>query len=94
MTEDWHSIFFFVCLFLRIDETLDAVKDILGRAVVEVRKNAFDFDNSDGRTLNWTPIQFWAVMKQLAASETVRLTLSFFHDYPPQLSRFRILRKS
>lgn len=48
----------------------DAVNDILGRAVVEVRKNAFDFDNSDGRTLNWTPIQFWAVMKQLAASET------------------------
>ncbi|KAF9913269.1 mitochondrial escape protein 2 [Linnemannia zychae] len=47
----------------------DAVKDILGRAVVEVRKNAFDFDNSDGRTLNWTPLQFWAVMKQLAAFE-------------------------
>ncbi|KAK3846721.1 MAG: RNA12 protein-domain-containing protein [Linnemannia gamsii] len=46
-----------------------AVKDILGRAVVEVRKNAFDFDNSDGRTLNWTPLQFWAVMKQLAAHE-------------------------
>lgn len=50
---------------------IDAVKDILGRAVVEVRKNAFDFDNSDGRTLNWTPIQFWTIMKQLAASETV-----------------------
>jgi hypothetical protein len=51
--------------------TIDAVQDILGRAVVEVRKNAFDFDNSDGRTLNWTPIQFWTVMKQLAAFETV-----------------------
>ncbi|KAG0217527.1 mitochondrial escape protein 2 [Mortierella sp. NVP41] len=48
----------------------DAEKDILGRAVVEVRKNAFDFDNSDGRTLNWTPIQFWTVMKQLASSES------------------------
>ncbi|KAF9927352.1 mitochondrial escape protein 2 [Linnemannia zychae] len=49
----------------------DAVNDILGRAVTEVRKNAFDFDNSDGRTLNWTPIQFWAVLKQLANSENV-----------------------
>ncbi|KAF8937304.1 RNA12 protein-domain-containing protein [Dissophora ornata] len=48
----------------------DAVHDILGRAVVEVRKGAFDFDSMDGRTLNWTPIQFWAIMKQLAAGES------------------------
>ncbi|CAO3564188.1 unnamed protein product [Mortierella alpina] len=47
----------------------DAVHDILGRAVIEVRKSAFDFDSTDGRTLTWTPIQFWAVMKQLASSE-------------------------
>ncbi|KAG0369921.1 mitochondrial escape protein 2 [Gamsiella multidivaricata] len=47
----------------------DAVNDIRGRAVVEVRKSAFDFDSTDGRTLSWTPIQFWAVMKQLAAGE-------------------------
>ncbi|CAO3568100.1 unnamed protein product [Mortierella alpina] len=47
----------------------DAVHDILGRAVIEVRKSAFDFDSTDGRTLTWTPIQFCAVMKQLANSE-------------------------
>ena len=38
--------------------------------MIEVRKNAFDFDSTDGRSLNWTAIQFWTVMKQLAASES------------------------
>ncbi|KAI8606130.1 RNA12 protein-domain-containing protein [Dissophora ornata] len=47
----------------------DAVNDILGRAVVEVRKNAFDFDSSDRKSLGWTPIQFWAIMKQLAVKD-------------------------
>ncbi|KAG0209724.1 mitochondrial escape protein 2 [Mortierella sp. GBA30] len=48
----------------------EAVHDILGRAVIEVRKGAFDFDSTDGRTLTWTPLQFWAVMKQLAKTES------------------------
>ncbi|KAF9298565.1 mitochondrial escape protein 2 [Linnemannia elongata] len=47
----------------------DAVNDILGRSVIEVRKNAFDFDSTEKKTLGWTPIQFWAVMKQLAAHD-------------------------
>ena len=38
--------------------------------MIEVRKNAFDFDSTDGRSLNWTAIQFWTVMKQLAAGES------------------------
>ncbi|KAF9178843.1 mitochondrial escape protein 2 [Haplosporangium sp. Z 767] len=49
----------------------DALHDILGKAVIEVRKSAFDYDNSDKKPLNWTPIQFWAVMKQLAESDAV-----------------------
>ncbi|KAG0371719.1 mitochondrial escape protein 2, partial [Mortierella sp. AD032] len=49
----------------------DAVHDILGRSVVEVRKNAFDFDTAEKKTLGWTPIQFWTVMKQLAAHDVV-----------------------
>ncbi|KAF9582484.1 mitochondrial escape protein 2 [Lunasporangiospora selenospora] len=49
----------------------EAMHDILTRAVVEVRKNAYDFDNSDGRTLSWTPIQFWTVMKALANTDAV-----------------------
>ncbi|KAK3840752.1 MAG: RNA12 protein-domain-containing protein [Linnemannia gamsii] len=49
----------------------DAMHDILGRSVVEVRKNAFDFDTAEKKTLGWTPIQFWTVMKQLAAHDVV-----------------------
>ncbi|KAF9106445.1 mitochondrial escape protein 2 [Mortierella sp. GBA35] len=49
----------------------DAVSDILGRSVIEVRKNAFDFDTAEKKTLGWTPIQFWTVMKQLAAQDVV-----------------------
>ncbi|KAF9354019.1 mitochondrial escape protein 2 [Mortierella sp. AD094] len=51
-----------------IDPT-DAVRDILGRAVIEVRKNAFDFESSDKKGLGWTPIQFWSVMRQLATED-------------------------
>lgn len=47
------------------------MNDILGRSVIEVRKNAFDFDTTEKKTLGWTPIQFWAVMKQLAAHDVV-----------------------
>ncbi|KAI1317477.1 mitochondrial escape protein 2 [Mortierella claussenii] len=49
----------------------DAVNDILSRAVVEVRKGAFDFDSTDNKTLNWTPTQFWAIMKQLTVQDAV-----------------------
>ncbi|KAG0317887.1 mitochondrial escape protein 2 [Dissophora globulifera] len=49
----------------------DAVNDILGRAVIEVRKSAFDFDASENKTLSWTPIQFWAILRQLAATESI-----------------------
>lgn len=57
--------------------SIDAVNDILGRSVIEVRKNAFDFDSNEKKTLGWTPIQFWAVMKQLAAHDVVSLFFFF-----------------
>ena len=40
--------------------------------MVEVRKSAFDFETGDKRSLSWTPIQFWAIMKALATVEAVR----------------------
>lgn len=50
----------------------DAVHDILSRAVIEIRKNAFDVDRSDkDKIVGWTPIQFWTVMKQLATHDAV-----------------------
>ncbi|KAF8962253.1 mitochondrial escape protein 2 [Entomortierella lignicola] len=48
-----------------------AVRDILARAVIEVRKNAFDNEITDKKSLGWTPIQFWFVMKQLASEDAV-----------------------
>ncbi|KAF9116865.1 mitochondrial escape protein 2 [Mortierella sp. AM989] len=47
----------------------DAVSDILSRAVIEVRKNAFDFESADKKSQGWTPIQFWTIMKQLATED-------------------------
>ncbi|KAG0021701.1 mitochondrial escape protein 2 [Podila clonocystis] len=50
----------------------DAVHDILSRSVIEIRKNAFDLDRNDkDKIAGWTPIQFWAVMKQLATHDSV-----------------------
>ncbi|KAG0347787.1 mitochondrial escape protein 2 [Podila humilis] len=50
----------------------DAVHDILSRAVVEIRKNAFDQDRSDkDKSSGWTPIQFWTVLKNLASHDSV-----------------------
>ncbi|KAF9937505.1 mitochondrial escape protein 2 [Modicella reniformis] len=57
----------------------DAMDDVLYRAVVEVRKGAFDFDSTDGRTLGWTPIQFWIVMKQLATNGTANFDELMIH---------------
>ncbi|KAF9214507.1 mitochondrial escape protein 2 [Podila verticillata] len=48
----------------------DAVNDILTRAVIEVRKSAFDFDSKDEKVLNWSTLQFWTILKKLASCET------------------------
>ncbi|KAG0237717.1 mitochondrial escape protein 2 [Actinomortierella wolfii] len=48
----------------------EATHDILSRAVVEVRKAAFDYDNSESKTAHWTAIQFWAIMQQLAYADS------------------------
>ncbi|KAG0000752.1 mitochondrial escape protein 2, partial [Entomortierella chlamydospora] len=47
----------------------DAVLDILARAVIEVRKGAFDFNNAEDKVLGWTPLQFWTLMKKLSSGE-------------------------
>lgn len=48
------------------------MNDILARAVIEVRKSAFDFDSKDEKVLNWSTLQFWTILKKLASCETVR----------------------
>ncbi|MCO5611124.1 hypothetical protein L7F22_065374 [Adiantum nelumboides] len=44
----------------------NAVKDIVARTVVEIRKNAFGDDMDDAKTLPWSRSQAWTVVEQLA----------------------------
>ena len=50
----------------------DAVEDIVGRGVAELRKGAFGDDAEDARALPWTRVQAWAVVKALAQASEVR----------------------
>ena len=50
----------------------DAVEDIVGRGVAELRKGAFGDDAEDARALPWTRAQAWAVVKALAQASEVR----------------------
>lgn len=44
----------------------NAVKDIIARTVVEIRKNTFGDDMEDAKSLPWTRGQAWIVVEQLA----------------------------
>lgn len=46
-----------------------AVKDIIARTVIEVRKNAFGDDMEDAKSLPWTRGQAWLILEQLANKE-------------------------
>lgn len=50
----------------------DAVEDIIGRGIIELRKAAFGEDAEDAKSLSWSREQAWAVLKQLAKAEEVR----------------------
>lgn len=45
----------------------NAVKDIIARTVVEIRKNTFGDDMEDAKSLPWSRGQAWIVVEQLAA---------------------------
>lgn len=49
----------------------DAVEDIIGRGINELRKAAFGEDAEDAKSLSWSREQAWAVLKQLAKAEEV-----------------------
>lgn len=44
-----------------------AVKDIIARTVVEVRKNAFGDDSEDAKSLPWIRAQAWVIVEKLAS---------------------------
>jgi hypothetical protein len=47
----------------------NAVKDIIARTVVEIRKNTFGDDMEDAKSLPWTRGQAWIVVEQLAKND-------------------------
>ena len=56
----------------------DAVEDIIGRGVNELRKNAFGEDAEDAKSLQWSREQAWAVIKALSKQEEVRVCIDVF----------------
>ncbi|CAG8521540.1 7567_t:CDS:10 [Funneliformis caledonium] len=50
---------------------IDALQELVVKAIVDVRKLAFGDDNEDATTIPWSGIQFWEIMKKLSKGETV-----------------------
>lgn len=56
-----------------INFSADALDDIVQRNMIEIRKYGFGEELTDSEGLNWTGIQFWQVVKQLANSNIVSI---------------------
>ncbi|KAJ1906129.1 mitochondrial escape protein 2 [Coemansia sp. IMI 209127] len=58
---------------VRAGETLDgALEDIIQRSITEVRRYAFADDSEVGQCEHtWTPEQFWCILTELAACESI-----------------------
>ena len=53
----------------------EAVEDIISRSTNELRKNAFGEDADDEKSLPWTRVQAWHVLKLLSKKDEVS-----YHD--------------
>lgn len=59
----------------------DAVKDIIHRNVIEIRKSAFGDDSEDAKSLPWTRPQAWKLVSLLARDEEIPYA-ALLQDYP------------
>lgn len=50
---------------------IDALQDLVAKAIIDVRKLAFGDDSEDAKTISWSGVQFWKVMKELSSEESV-----------------------
>lgn len=48
-----------------------AMEDIINRGVAEIRKTTFGDDSEESKSLPWSQIQAWTIIKQLAANDEV-----------------------
>ena len=46
--------------------SIGAFRELLSKAVMEIRKHAFGDDAEDAKSIPWTGVQFWKVMVELA----------------------------
>ncbi|CAB4389502.1 unnamed protein product [Rhizophagus irregularis] len=49
----------------------DALQDLVAKAIIDVRKLAFGDDSEDAKTISWSGVQFWKVMKELSSEESL-----------------------
>jgi hypothetical protein len=54
-----------------IENSIGAFRELLAKAVMEIRKHAFGDDTEDAKSIPWTGVQFWKVMVELAKHENV-----------------------
>ncbi len=52
---------------------IDALQDLVSKAVIDVRKLAFGDDSEDTKTIPWNGVQFWEIMKKLSKGEFVNI---------------------
>ena len=57
---------------------IDALQDLVAKAVIDVRKLAFGDDSEDAKTISWSGIQFWKIMKGLSNEESVLYQMFLF----------------
>lgn len=55
----------------------DALQDLVAKAIIDVRKLAFGDDSEDAKTIPWSGVQFWNVMKGLSNEESVLYQIFF-----------------
>lgn len=53
----------------------EALDELVTRAKIEISKLAFGDDSEDAKSIPWSDIQFWVIMKKLADNGFVRTPL-------------------
>ncbi|CAG8495515.1 4013_t:CDS:2 [Acaulospora colombiana] len=59
----------------------EALDQLVDKATIEIRKLGYGDDTEDSTKMQWTGIQFWSIMKELAQKEYV--IIYFFGDDTP-----------
>ena len=71
-----------IIYYINLYTFIDALQDLIDKSIIDVRKLAFGDDNEDAKTIPWSGIQFWKIMKELSKEESVLYhTFYYIHYY-------------